>query len=164
MRGEKRDFEAVEASAGAQASGDEQGARARSVLAAFVTLPLVFLIVVMVSLAVLGKPGANGRAVAPVASAPVEDVLDQPPLWEGTVGAKAASYVTNPHSLGLAPDATISTMALDGEQLAVESRGEIILYDLRSGVVLQRIKLHGSAEASGAMVNGSTPTALRWCL
>jgi|GEM_PF-1650765 len=151
MRGEELDFEAAKANVEADNAG--QANRAQSALAAFVTMPLVFLIVVMASLAVFGKPGGAEKEQSSTALVAVEDELVQPPLHAGTASVTPASYTQNPTALGLPTGAAISAMSLDGDRLAVEANGEIILYDLRDGSVLQRIKIHKVISASDSMVN-----------
>ncbi|MGE0408043.1 MAG: hypothetical protein AB7P23_02135 [Amphiplicatus sp.] len=122
---------------------------ARNLLLIIVTMPLVFLLVVMATIAVFGSPADRKKEAAR------QDVLSQPvqhyvgALAEETRGARAlgATQASMP-TPSLAPlvlprEAKIGAMALDGDRLALrvegENGGEIVIYDLARGATVQRI-------------------------
>lgn len=156
MSSDELDFEAA-----ARANDrDSEGATAQSVLAIFVTLPLVFLILVMASLAIFGKPGAaptDGKKLAVTTVAGVEATS------EGLTSTgpaqdfeKHSGFAPSPTALGLDSGVEISSMSLDGDRIAVEAGGEIILYDFRAGQVLQRLAVHGAGQTQVAAVNAAS--------
>ena len=134
----------------------------KSLMIAIVTMPLVFIVVVMGILAVFGKPGetpaATQSAVRSVAiDQPVSDSVSNGPsnqLIEPALASIPGQSPSLAPSLGqaqsvggpipglLAPeDSDVKTMALDGNRLAVwyendEGRA-VIVYDLTTGAIIK---------------------------
>ncbi len=125
---------------------------ARNLYIIIAAMPVVFLAVVIAMVSALGGAGKRedtlttlGGAVLsqPVASAPV---LEQPPAKSGALAATAASALAGEAApLVLPRGAKVGAMALDGDRLALrvegENGGEIVIYDLTRGAVVQRIKI-----------------------
>lgn len=125
---------------------------ARNLMIIIITMPLVFLIVVMATIAVFGRPGADrdasdaaGRVAATLAQ-PAPAAADD----EGVVAPSLASLKVDPAPLILPPGADITTMALDGNHLALriisKDGGEIVVYDLSTGAVLSRLAVKRQVE------------------
>lgn len=139
-----------------------QAIGARNLMIIIVTMPLVFLIVVMATIAVFGRPGAGKDAGADLGMARAggeRETLAQPgPSAQGSTGVTAASPASltlDPAPLVLPPGAEISSMALDGDRLVLsvdgKDGGEIIVYDLASGAMVQRIKVVREIAADGEL-------------
>src|SRR5262245_46256776 len=97
---------------------------ARNLMIVIVTMPLVFLIVVMATITIVGRPGDRdeGRAKGAVHSVPADvAVLEQPAaLGRGAAGAASASLLSgDPAPLALPRGAKIASMALDGDRLVL---------------------------------------------
>lgn len=115
---------------------------ARNLMIIIITMPLVFLIVVMAVISIFGRPGDNNDPrLAPVASATGLETLSQP--LGGVTTPSAVAYAISPAPLVVPEGASISSMALDGDRLVMRVEGvgdgEIIIYDLARGAVVQRI-------------------------
>lgn len=116
----------------------------RNLIIIIITMPLVFIIVVMATLMIFGRPGdreqsANPDAVRSVPLAQTLDSLEQP-------GAPAhAPTLAGGAPLALPAGASIGAMALDGDRLAVRldgpGGGEIVIYDLARGEEIRRIRV-----------------------
>jgi len=156
---DKRPFEPVAAPAGTGASL-AQAIGARNLMIIIVTMPLVFLVVVMATIAVFGRPGGGKDAGADLGIARAggeRGTLAQPgPSAQGSTGVTApsrASLTLDPAPLVLPPGAEISSMALDGDRLVLsvdgKDGGEIIVYDLAGGAMVQRIKVVREIAADG---------------
>lgn len=132
---------------------------AHNLMIIIITMPLVFLIVVMATIAIFGRPGAGKESSAAVER--VVATLAQPePVAAGTAGVVApspASLKVDPAPLILPPGADITAMALDGNHLALriinKDGGEIVVYDLSTGAALSRIavKRQVGADDSGGL-------------
>lgn len=119
----------------------------KNLLIIIVTMPFVFLAVVMTIIGVFGRPGEEKIAAAPasVRSTPV-DALEQP------AGAGARATLPTPASMGdvstaivLPQGVSAGAISLDGDRLAVRVNGDsgamIVIYDLASKSVIQTIPL-----------------------
>ena len=115
----------------------------RNLMIIIITMPLVFLIVVMAVISVFGRPGTDRQpGVAPMAAAPAGlEMLDQP--LQPATGPSPASLALAPAPLVIPEGAAITSMALDGDRLVMRVEGvgdgELIVYDLGRGSVTQRI-------------------------
>lgn len=125
---------------------------ARNLMIIIITMPLVFLIVVMATLAIFGRPGGDTDGVdeSQVVSASAPATLVQPdaapPELTGVTPPSPAALTLDPAPLMLPAGADITSMALDANRLAVrvenkDGGGEIVVYDLASGAPVQRIKV-----------------------
>lgn len=119
----------------------------RNLLIIIVTMPLVFLIVVMAALSIAGKPGKKEDAVVAgaVLSTPADiAVLDQPSR-SALAATPASLFAGDPAPLVLPSGGKIGSMALDGDRLVLRvdsaQGGELVVYDLARGDVIQRIKV-----------------------
>lgn len=139
-----------------------QAIGARNLMIIIVTMPLVFLVVVMATIAVFGRPGAGKDAGADLSMARAggeRETLAQPgPSAQGSTGVirpSPASLTLDPAPLVLPPGADIASMALDGDRLVLsvegEEGGEIIVYDLASGAMVQRIEVVREIAADGEL-------------
>lgn len=123
---------------------------ARNLMIIIVTMPLVFLIVVMATIAIFGRPGADKAQTADaerVVAAVDRSALAQPApaAPAGVIAPSPASLALAPAPLILPPGADITSMALDGNRLAVridgKDGGAIVVYDLASGTAVQSIEI-----------------------
>lgn len=123
-----------------------QAIGARNLMIVIITMPLVFLIVVMATIAIFGRPGAGEEAAAP--SERVVAALDTPVLAQpeaaGVTRSSAVSLSQEAATpLILPPGADITSMSLDGGRIALridsEEGGEIVIYDLETGAAMTRI-------------------------
>lgn len=116
------------------AQGPIKPAPARAFAVGVVTMPAVFIVVVMGALALFGKPASEPPLSAD--AAPV-DTLEQPASRSATVATFASSKP--PSAISLGEDRRVREIALDGDRVAmhVESPmgSEIIVYDF----VAQRV-------------------------
>ena len=117
------------------------GIGSRNLMIIIITMPLVFVAVVMAIIAVFGRDDETEIAEAP-ASTPIE-VLSEPRLPQRAATAGALS--PTPAGIALSPGAHVAAMALDGDRLAVRVEGpagaEVVIYDLAAGEVVQRIPI-----------------------
>lgn len=101
---------------------------ARAVAVGVVTMPAVFIVVVMGALALFGKPASEPRALADTASI---DRLEQPASRSATAATLASSKSAPAISLG--EDRRVTSISLDGDRVAmhVESPmgSQIVVYD-----------------------------------
>lgn len=134
---DKRSGENAAAPAGGGSIAHAIGAR--NLMIIIVTMPLVFLIVVMATIAVFGRPGGQ--------KTPGKDTHGRETL-QAAAPARPANEQTggpalDPAPLILAPESEITSMALDGDRLvlrvAAEEGGEIVIYNLSRGAPEQRI-------------------------
>lgn len=121
----------------------------RNLLIVIITMPLVFIVVVMAIIAVFGgkadeaEIAAASTAANPavVRSTPVTGTLSEPALSPTNVVAAEIA----PEAIVLPDGAVASTMSLDGERLAVRIDGPdgaaIIIYDLGLGAVVQTVPI-----------------------
>ena len=116
-------------------------------------MPVVFLVVVIAIVSALGEPAgkkAQSSAFAgAVLSQPAENAsaLDQslPATSRALAATPASALAAEAAPLVLPRGAIVGAMALDGDRLALrvegETGGEIVIYDLTRGAVVQRIKV-----------------------
>lgn len=120
---------------------------ARNLIVIIITMPLVFLLVVMATIALFGRPGAEkGDVRRSIVAEPLE-ILDQPaPL---RAAAPASPAAASHDTIALKPGEDISAMALDGDRLVLRVRGEgggeIIVYDLALGAIVRRVAVEATA-------------------
>lgn len=133
--------DAPNAAPAAGLSAFAQAIGARNLFIAIITMPIVFLLVVMAVIALFGKPGAKSERVE--AEARGETVLSQPaPLAATSVQAVSAF---EPAPLILPSGDDITAMAVDGDTLVLRvkgpSGGAIVVYDMAAGATVKRIKV-----------------------
>ena len=115
----------------------------RNLMIIIVTMPLVFMIVVMAIVAIFGGREEEPVAAAPAAvrSEPVE-TLAQPAV---TLPAAPVLPANAAGALSLPKGAEAGAIALDGDRLAVRIDGPdgsyVAIYDLTSGAVVQTIPI-----------------------
>lgn len=111
----------------------------RNLLIIIVTMPLVFVLVVVATLSVFGRPGAGRERAA--ATTPVA-TLEQP---AARVTLPLAANAGAPAPLILPRGGALGAMALDGDRLALRidtpEGGQIVIYDVVRGVEIQRIEI-----------------------
>ncbi len=119
----------------------------KNLLIAIVTMPFVFLVVVMAIIGIFGKPGSDRGAVSETPASPVASVTLEQPAVSGQravipIGASAeglSSAITAPEG------AQVGAMSLDGDRLAVRidsaDGSVIVIYDLVEGAVVQTIPI-----------------------
>jgi hypothetical protein len=114
---------------------------ARNLVIVIVTMPLVFAVVVIATLMIFGEPGDEATEPARVRST-AADTLEQPAL-AARPATPATAVATDPAPLVVPAGGAIGAMALDGDRLALRidlpEGGEVVVYDLSRGAVLQRI-------------------------
>lgn len=137
-------------------TGIAQRIGTRNLLIVIVTMPLVFLMVVIASLAIFGKPGGKARAVAAAASVrsePSDHVLSQPDLAMAGALAPKSVAAAAPSPLILPSGGDITAMAIDGDRLVLRvkgnSGGSIVVYDLARGAEIQRIRVLENPASAG---------------
>jgi hypothetical protein len=151
-------FESVAPAAGGASLAHAIGAR--NLMIIIITMPLVFLIVVMATIAVFGRPGdgkeksaAGERVVAAVERPTLVQPEPAAPATAGVIAPSPASLSVAPAPLILPPGADIASMALDGDRLVLhidgEDGGEIVVYDLKTGAALSRIAVKRQVAADG---------------
>ena len=121
---------------------------------AALTMPAVFIVVVLASIAVFGQPQSD-MATPAATTASADTVLEQPAR-----GAVAPSNVAlqsdafNAAPVMLDADARVTSISLDGDRVAmhVESAGgvEIIIYDLTRGRTVAAVPIKMSAAPAAA--------------
>lgn len=139
-----------------------QAAPARALAVGIVTMPAVFLGVVMFSLALFGAPAPTSEEqVAGEANA--VDRLEQP-ASRAAISASTASARSGP-SLILGEDQKIESLSLDGDRIAMHVNGvggaQIIIYDYRSESIVSELAIKSAALQVGdelASLTGAPPT------
>lgn len=128
--------------------GTEQGSP-RNLIIAIVTVPIVFVAVVILSISVFGRPNAEASAGGQPSVAAAIDRIEQP-----TRGVRAASatYASAFDAIETPDDSRIGSLALDGDRLAmlVESPAgaEVKIYDLARGAMAARVPIEKRREAA----------------
>ncbi len=122
----------------------------KNLLIAIVTMPFVFLVVVMTIISIFGSPGKDRSAKAPVVnSAPASVALDQPALAGQQAVAPIEASLPASAAIVIPKGASAGAMSLDGDRLAVridsENGAVIVIYDLAKGVPVQIIPLTTAA-------------------
>lgn len=120
---------------------------AKNLLIIIVTMPFVFLVVVMAIIAVFGRPGEEKAAsVSPgaVRSTPVVE-LNAPADGQRVVLPMPASAESLAKAIALPEGAKTGAMALDGNRLAIRVDSDegamIVIYDLEADEVVKTIPL-----------------------
>ena len=142
----------------APASDEAQGglplARAigtRNLIIIIVTMPLVFIFVVLGVIAIAGDPGKREARLAETASS----ALEQPAAYRGAIEPLQAALPQSAAPLVLSEGASIAAMALDGDRLAIrieaDSGGEIVIYDLATGAQIQKIPVRNGAPGADGL-------------
>ncbi len=116
----------------------------RNLIIIIVTMPLVFIFVVLGVIAIAGDPGKRGTRAA---GAP--ETLAQPAAYRGAVEPLQTALPPAAAPLLLSEGERIGAMALDGDRLAIriedDGGGEIVIYDLAAGAPLQTIPVRNGA-------------------
>ncbi|MFZ5617820.1 MAG: hypothetical protein ACOZAA_10940 [Pseudomonadota bacterium] len=148
----------------APAAAPSEPPPARAVMIGVITMPAVFLVVVMVALALFGKPAARSKTEA---AAAFSDTLEQPPATAATPASLAAAHsrFSGP-VISLGEDTRVVSISLDGERVAmhVESPAgqQIVIYDYEKGRIVAQAPIEtASIEAvdSLSMLTGAPPQA-----
>ncbi len=105
-----------------------EAAPARALAVGFVTMPAVFLVVVMGALAMFGRPAEKQAAE----TAALHETLQQPASRAASDPVLASAEKTA-KGIGIGEDESIGAIALDGDRLAVQVEGpsgaRIVIYD-----------------------------------
>lgn len=158
LEGPKRDY-----FSGAPAAAASP-APARALMVGVVTMPAVFLVVVMVALALFGRPAPKTDEF--VAGYEAHDRLLQPSAQPATGASYSAARSQSPQSAGIeiAEDARISGIALDGDRVALHVEGpmgqEILIYDYQKGRMIAAAPIETAslgADDSLSMLTGAPP-------
>lgn len=118
----------------------------RNLLIIIVTMPLVFLIVVMAIIAFLGPDEAREAATPGAVRSTPAATLEEPDVAgrRAILPVPAAAERFEP-AIALPPGAEIGAMALDGDRLALRidaaDGGMIVIYDLAQDAVIKTIPL-----------------------
>ncbi|MCB2114180.1 MAG: hypothetical protein KDD85_11625 [Parvularculaceae bacterium] len=148
------------------ALGPVEAAPARAFAVGAVTMPAVFVVVVLVALAVFGKPATSPQSDE---TATVE-TLTQPHARAATGATFAATSGFENNAIGIGEDSRIEGVSLDGDRIAlhVESPNgaEIIVYDYVEGrvIALAPIVTAGIAEGDGLARRAGAPPIARLSL
>jgi hypothetical protein len=147
-RAEKDTLDFTEAAPSAGGVGAMIGTK--NLLIAIVTMPFVFLIVVMTIISIFGAPDKDRSAKAPAAiSIPASVTLDQPALTGQQAVAPIEASLPASAAIVIPKGASAGAMSLDGDRLAVRIDGEsgamIVIYDLSKGEPVQIIPLTSDA-------------------
>jgi len=135
---------------------------ARAFAVGVVTMPAVFVVVVLVALALFGKPAANPENDEVAAF----ETLPQPSARAATSATFAATTGFGNSAIGIGEDARIEGVSLDGDRIAlhVESPNgaEIVIYDYVAGRVVALAPIVTASIASNdglASLTGAPPIA-----
>ncbi len=124
----------------------------KNLLIAIVTMPFVFLVVVMTIISIFGSPDKAQTAANPAAKiASGSATLEQPALAGAQAVAPISASVQEPSSalasaeIKIPEGASAGAISLDGDRLAVRIDGGdgsmIVIYDLAKGEPVQIIPL-----------------------
>ncbi len=119
----------------------------KNLLIAIVTMPFVFLVVVMTIISIFGSPDKERTAAKPAASAAhAAAKLEQPALaGQQAVAPIAISAQELSSAIAIPAGASAGAISLDGDHLAVRIDGEngamIVIYDVAEGAVIRTIPL-----------------------
>jgi hypothetical protein len=140
-------------------------APARAVMIGLVTMPAVFIVVVMGALALFGKPAATEAAKPQIAAV---ETLAQPAGVPaiGASFAAARSKISAPRGITLGEDMRVADISLDGDRVALHVESpmgeEIVIYDYARGEVVAQAPIEtASVETvdSLAMLTGAPQPA-----
>ena len=117
----------------------------RNLLIAIITMPLVFIVVVIGIIAIFGDKDDESQIAGTgpelVRSTPLVETLSEPALSPTNVVVAG----TAPEAIILPQGADIGAMSLDGERLAVRIDGPdgamVVIYDLGLGAVVQTVPI-----------------------
>jgi len=135
---------------------------ARALAVGVVTMPAVFVVVVLVALALFGKPAAGPENE----SEDGVEMLAQPEARPATgpAFASTAGFVDN--GLGISEDSRIESVSLDGDRVAIHvespSGAEIIIYDFIERRVIAATPIVTAALSTDvrlAYLTGAPPVA-----
>jgi hypothetical protein len=164
-RGADRQFHGVPRGAPEIAERTSEPAPARAVMIGVVTMPAVFLVVVMGALALFGKPASESKGVAAIAGV---ETLQQPSAAQATSPSYVAarSTVARSPAIALDEDMRIADISLDGDRVALHVESpfgqQILIYDYAKGRVVAEAAIEtASIEAvdSLAMLTGAPQPA-----
>lgn len=119
----------------------------RNLLIVIVTMPLVFLVVVMAIIGFLGEPEGTREAAmqGAVRSTPVAALEEPSVAGQRTVLPIPAAAEGSAPAIALPAGADIGALALDGDRLALRidaaDGGMIVIYDLGEDAVVKTIPL-----------------------
>lgn len=148
---------------GAPADPAASPAPARALMVGVVTMPAVFLVVVMIALALFGRPAPKVGAAVETAAL---DRLQQPSARPATSASLSAAGTQAPQFVGIRieEDARISGISLDGDRVALHVEGpmgqEILIYDYSKDRVISQTPIEAAsleADDSLAMLTGAPP-------
>jgi len=161
----ERRFQGAAGAAPERAERAGEPAPARAVMIGVVTMPAVFLVVVMGALALFGKPVGETKGAAAVADV---ETLEQPSTVQATSPSFAAARSTaaSRPAIALDEDMRIADISLDGDRVALHVESpfgqEILIYDYAKGRVVAEAPIEtASVEAvdSLAMLTGAPQAA-----
>ena len=139
--------------------------QARTIMLAALTTPAVFIVVVMASIAVFGRPDRAGSAIEVPAQTASADILEQPARGATTptaVALQSDAFVAAPVLLDAG--ARVTSISLDGDRIAmhVESENgvEIVVYDLTRGRTVAAVPIRMSSISSPEHLAMVAPIAL----
>lgn len=140
---EERDPLAFEASPSAPSSIAHR-IGAKNLIIAIVTMPFVFLVVVMTIIAIFGDPKEERAQEAATRLQVSPDTLEEPALARAVLPI-AASTTGLPASIAAPAGADAGAIALDGDRLAVrfdtDDGAVIIIYDIAEGATVAAIPI-----------------------
>ena len=147
-RRETDPLEFREAAPTAQSVGGMLGTK--NLLIIIVTMPFVFLVVVMAIIGLVGKPEKASKAEAPSVVRSIETVDEAQSSGVATSGQRVvlpmpASLTTLASAIELPAGATPGAISLDGDRLALrvdtDDGAMIVIYDLATDQVVKTIPL-----------------------
>jgi hypothetical protein len=119
----------------------------RNLIIAIVTVPIVFVAVVILSVSVFGRPNAEAAATAGSPVAAAIDRIEQPSRH---ARAAEASFASSFEAIETPEDSRIASLALDGDHLAmlVESPAgaQVKIYDLSRGAMAAQVPIQKRVE------------------
>lgn len=136
-----------------------QPAPARALAVGVITMPAVFIVVVLGALALFGKPASEPRGDA---AAPAIATLDQPASRPAT----SATFASSRPAITLGEDRRVTSISLDGDRIAlhVESPmgSEIVVYDYVGERIVASAPIVSASLETGdelAALTGAPPVA-----
>lgn len=120
----------------------------KNLLIIIVTMPFVFLVVVMAIIAIFGSPGDDDVADAAESASPVVETIaiEEPAVSGQRVVLPIPAASDNAASaIALPAGAQAGAISLDGNRLAVRVEGDdgamIVIYDLAQNAVVQTVPI-----------------------
>lgn len=118
------------------ALGAAEAPHARALAVSVITMPAVFVVVVLGALALFGKPAARTEA----SRADAAETLTQPARRPAAAPSLASTTAQGAGAITLGEDSRVAGISLDGERIALHvetpSGAEIVLYDFAQGRVI----------------------------